>query len=779
MADKNIGALPQAPNLDDDSLMVVEQQGTAMKMTGAQFKEFGKLGVMQDVQGLVDDAKDAADKAAGAVSSVVDMTVEASTLDSGMPATVTKTIKQGKVNLSFGLPRGAKGVPGPEGKEGPRGPQGVPGTGLKILGYYDTKEDLEAAVTNPKAGDAYGVGAEAPYDIYIFDGVANAWKNNGPMSGGGGGGVVPENVVTSEGGASFEYGAEAGAAPHVITFTNEEEPPLTAEDVNYSDTQTVKDAIDGLKASVSDGKALIASAITDKGVDTAQDATFSQLAENIGQITTGTDTSDATAGAGDILSPKTAYTASGKVTGRIPSLGAQTITPGTSSKSISSGQYLSGPQTIQGDPNLTSANIKKGVSIFGVQGAVESTFKATLTVTVDVGAEVRATCGSKTITALSTTGTVVMELPSEGTWSITAARGMMQYTTEIITVASSFNVALKPSNHVEYFIEATSLSEARGGLSGASVGNYALFVGGNTTNIYGTATDAYNADLVRSSPSAIGKSEEGMASVAIGNYALFVGVNGVYAYNANLSLSNPSALSVQRSYSAAATVGNYALVGGGYNFDSSSYSAVVDAYNTNLTRTTVSTPLVQARSRPGATSTENHALFGGGLMSSGQSAVVDAYDENLTRSTPSPLGAASSGVRATKSGSYALFCTYSGMNAYDITLTRSAIAALSPRRSNLSAVSLNGFALFGGGNNGQKTENLEEVLAFNSTVNVYDLALSRSTTGPLSEARGYLAASSIGDYALFAGGFKKVALNSNGSIKRREATGTVDVYRYV
>ena len=47
MADRSIGALPQAPNLDDDSLMVVEQQGTAMKITGAQFKEFGKLGVMQ------------------------------------------------------------------------------------------------------------------------------------------------------------------------------------------------------------------------------------------------------------------------------------------------------------------------------------------------------------------------------------------------------------------------------------------------------------------------------------------------------------------------------------------------------------------------------------------------------------------------------------------------------------------------------------------------------------------------------------------------------------
>lgn len=36
MADKQIGSLPQAQTVDDDSLFVCEQQGTAMKTTGAQ-----------------------------------------------------------------------------------------------------------------------------------------------------------------------------------------------------------------------------------------------------------------------------------------------------------------------------------------------------------------------------------------------------------------------------------------------------------------------------------------------------------------------------------------------------------------------------------------------------------------------------------------------------------------------------------------------------------------------------------------------------------------------
>ncbi len=47
----------------------------------------------------------------------------------------------------------------------------------------------------------------------------------------------------------------------------------------------------------------------------------------------------------------------------------QTITPGTSDKTIPSGRYLTGVQTIKGDPNLIAENIKSGVSIFGILGS--------------------------------------------------------------------------------------------------------------------------------------------------------------------------------------------------------------------------------------------------------------------------------------------------------------------------------------------------------------------------------------------------------------------------
>lgn len=73
--------------------------------------------------------------------------------------------------------------------------------------------------------------------------------------------------------------------------------------------------------------------------------------------------SDADVTASKMLSGIVGYTNNGKVTGSIQSQAAQTITPGASDKTIASGKYLSGTQTIKGDANLLAENIKNGVSI--------------------------------------------------------------------------------------------------------------------------------------------------------------------------------------------------------------------------------------------------------------------------------------------------------------------------------------------------------------------------------------------------------------------------------
>lgn len=79
--------------------------------------------------------------------------------------------------------KGDTGAQGPKGDTGAQGPKGDTGQGFVVKGYYATATALTAAVPAPAAGDAYGVGTAAPYDIYIWDGVSSSWINNGALQG--------------------------------------------------------------------------------------------------------------------------------------------------------------------------------------------------------------------------------------------------------------------------------------------------------------------------------------------------------------------------------------------------------------------------------------------------------------------------------------------------------------------------------------------------------------------------------------------------------------------
>ena len=69
MADKQISSLPQAQTVDDNSLFVCEQQGTAMKTTGAQWKGFAVQAVSQYVEPAQQAAKQAQQAASNAAQS--------------------------------------------------------------------------------------------------------------------------------------------------------------------------------------------------------------------------------------------------------------------------------------------------------------------------------------------------------------------------------------------------------------------------------------------------------------------------------------------------------------------------------------------------------------------------------------------------------------------------------------------------------------------------------------------------------------------------------------
>ena len=118
----------------------------------------------------------------------------------------------------------------------------------------------------------------------------------------------------------------------------------------------------------------------------------------------------------------------------------------------------------------------------------------------------------------------------------------------------------------------------------------------------------------------------------------------------------------------------------------------------------------QARGLMGATTVGNYALFAGGCTTmTDYTTVVDAYNVSLIRSTPTALSQARSPLGATTVGSYALFAggrcilssgsttNHNNVDAYNISLTRSTPTALSQARSLMGATTVGNYALFAGG----------------------------------------------------------------------------------
>ncbi|MFD2869898.1 hypothetical protein ACFSY7_15500 [Kurthia populi] len=118
--------------------------------------------------------------------------------------------------------------------------------------------------------------------------------------------------------------------------------------------------------------------------------------------------------ASDLLSGKTASTDAGDIVGTIPSKTTQTYTPGTTNQIITSGQYLSGTQTILGDPDLISANILSGKNIFGVVGSlVQGKRWASGTATSSSGSSsVGTSNGTESMSTLSVNGLSLPFTPS-------------------------------------------------------------------------------------------------------------------------------------------------------------------------------------------------------------------------------------------------------------------------------------------------------------------------------------------------------------------------------
>lgn len=173
-----------------------------------------------------------------------------------------------------------------------------------------------------------------------------------------------------------------------------------------------------------------------------------QLIDQNGNVVTGTlepgsSTSDATATAGDILAPKTAYVAAGKVTGTIATRGDSDVTASGPQVAVPAGYYPQAVNKTVSDPNLIPENIKAGVDILGITGALSPEYAGVLVVTVDAGAVVTATDGTTTLTQTST-GTATFQLPKGGTWTVSATLNGNHSPPETVDVQETFPLTLSP-----------------------------------------------------------------------------------------------------------------------------------------------------------------------------------------------------------------------------------------------------------------------------------------------------------------------------------------------
>ena len=136
MADKTIGELTEAAAIDDTSKIPGEQQGAAVYYSGKTLKDYAAAaaaGYATAASGFADAAGAAAgaateqknqsvaaaqaaanqaEAAAEARQAIENMVVEAVSLATGDPASVSKELVDGVVKLIFGIPRGERGEKG-------------------------------------------------------------------------------------------------------------------------------------------------------------------------------------------------------------------------------------------------------------------------------------------------------------------------------------------------------------------------------------------------------------------------------------------------------------------------------------------------------------------------------------------------------------------------------------------------------------------------------------------------------------------------------------------
>ena len=323
---------------------------------------------------------------------------------------------------------------------------------------------------------------------------------------------------------------------------------------------------------------------------------------------------------------------------------------------------------------------------------------------------------------------------------------------------------------LSYYGEVHGIAGNAASLAAASLGDHAFFAGGTD----GTAkyhVTVYDMSLTYSTAINLLANRSNLAATSVGNYAVFAGgfrlsdtdtVRTVDAYERNGTHVSPPALSWKRGNLAATSVGNTAIFAGGIT-DSSSVKSEIDFYDKSLSKYTAAKDLKAGRQELAATTVGDYALFGGGRESyktEGRwiSKALDAFNESLTAISAADLDFPATCLAAATVGDYAIFFSgraYYGtgssdyqtaVRVYDKSLTARSLDAVGGdrKRERMAAATIGDYALFAGGCANGTTYRYVEV---------FDKSLTRTIGTDLTTRRFNLAAATVGDYALFGGGY--------------------------
>lgn len=185
--------------------------------------------------------------------------------------------------------------------------------------------------------------------------------------------------------------------------------------------------------------------------------------------------------------------------------------------------------------------------------------------------------------------------------------------------------------------------------------------------------------------------------------------------------------------------------------------------------------LNESKAQLGGTAHGSKVYFGGGILSNGFSDLVEIYDpltdtwetETLSQARSFPA-AVTVGDKVMFAGgiNYGTLTEYATVDIFEPLTQTWSVEQLSEPGFYVQAVSYQNTALFAGFYDLVSFSPLS--FAFSKTVNIYDVTTGTWTTDTLSQARGNMSATVVGNLALFAGG-----QTSNSTTSAR-----VDIYNF-